>query len=77
MASPTPHSPADRLRGFVADHAPDGEFPADWNRRLAGAGFVTPHWPAPWGLGAGPAEQLELAEAMRELTVPRPMNPIG
>ncbi|MCU1467978.1 MAG: acyl-CoA dehydrogenase [Actinomycetia bacterium] len=77
MASPTPHSPADRLRGFVADHAPDGEFPADWNRRLAGAGFVTPHWPAPWGLGAGPAEQLELDEAMRELKVPRPMNPIG
>jgi alkylation response protein AidB-like acyl-CoA dehydrogenase len=77
VASPTPHSPADRLRGFVADHAPDGEFPADWNRRLAGAGFVTPHWPAPWGLGAGPAEQLELDEAMRELKVPRPMNPIG
>ncbi|MDQ1381286.1 MAG: hypothetical protein QOJ71_2005 [Actinomycetota bacterium] len=77
MARSTPHSPADRLRGFVAEHAPHGEFPPDWNRRLAGAGFVTPHWPPPWGLGAGPAEQLELDDAMRALQVPRPMNPIG
>ncbi len=81
MAAPDSHSPAKtpagRLREFVADHAPGGEFPPDWNTRLAGAGFVTPHWPAPWGLGAGPAEQLELDEAMRALHVPRPMNPIG
>ncbi len=27
---------------------------------MARAGFVAPHWPAPWGLGAGPTEQLEL-----------------
>jgi alkylation response protein AidB-like acyl-CoA dehydrogenase len=77
VASATPQSPADRLRGFVAQHAPDGAYPPDWNHRLAGAGFVTPHWPPPWGLGAGPAEQLELDEAMRALQVPRPMNPIG
>jgi alkylation response protein AidB-like acyl-CoA dehydrogenase len=70
-------TPAGRLRDFVADHAPGGEFPPDWNTRLADAGFVTPHWPPPWGLGAGPAEQLELDEAMRALRVPRPMNPIG
>jgi alkylation response protein AidB-like acyl-CoA dehydrogenase len=85
MARPDPHSPvnapgstpADLLREFVAENAPGGKYPPDWNRRLAGAGFVTPHWPSPWGLGAGPAEQLELDEAMRELSVPRPMNPIG
>ncbi|MDQ1462844.1 MAG: hypothetical protein QOI08_4328 [Actinomycetota bacterium] len=77
MAGSNARSPADRLREFVAEHAPEGTFPPDWNRRLAAAGFVTPHWPAPWGLGAGPAEQLELDEVMRELAVPRPMNPIG
>ena len=77
MARPNPDSPADRLRAFVAEHAPGGAYPTNWNTQLARAGFVTPHWPEPWGLGAGPTEQLELDEVMRELKVPRPMNPIG
>jgi alkylation response protein AidB-like acyl-CoA dehydrogenase len=65
------------LREFVAEHAPDGAFPADWNRRLAAAGFVAPHWPRPWGLDAGPGEQLALDEVFRALRLRRPMNPIG
>jgi len=65
------------LRDLVARHAPDGSWPADWGRTLAAAGFVAPHWPRPWGLDAAPAEQLAIDEAMRELRVPRPMNPIG
>ncbi len=65
------------FRAFVAHHARDGVYPPDWNRRLAEAGYVVPHWPRPWGLDASPAEQLEIDEAMRELRVPRPMNPIG
>ena len=77
MAGPNALSPVDRLRGLVTAHAPGGKFPADWNPRLAAAGLVAPHWPEPWGLAAGPAEQLELDEAMRELKVPRPLNPIG
>ena len=77
MARPDPDSPADRLRAFVAEHAPGGAYPPNWNTLLARAGFVAPHWPEPWGLGAGPTEQLELDEVMRELKVPRPMNPIG
>jgi alkylation response protein AidB-like acyl-CoA dehydrogenase len=77
VGDPNVLSPAARLRAFVGKHAPGGAFPPDWNARLARAGFVTPHWPEPWGLGAGPAEQLELDEVMRELSVPRPMNPIG
>jgi alkylation response protein AidB-like acyl-CoA dehydrogenase len=67
----------DRLRAFVGEHAPGGTFPADWHRRLASAGYVAPHWPRPWGLDASPAEQLEIDEVMRELRVPRPVNPIG
>jgi alkylation response protein AidB-like acyl-CoA dehydrogenase len=70
-------SPAARLRAFVDEHAPGGRFPAAWNSLLARAGFVAPHWPKPWGLAAGPAEQLELDEASRALRVPRPLNPIG
>jgi 3-oxochol-4-en-24-oyl-CoA dehydrogenase len=70
-------SPADRLHRLVDEHAPGGSYPPDWNTRLARSGFVTPHWPEPWGLAAGPAEQLELDELMRALKVPRPMNPIG
>src|SRR5205085_11185181 len=65
------------FRAFVARHAPGGVYPPDWNRQLAVAGYVVPHWPRPWGLDASPAEQLEIDEAGRELRVPRPMNPIG
>ena len=65
------------VRAFVAEHAPDGRYPADWNRRLAAAGYVVPHWPRPWGLDATPAEQLAIDEVLRELRSPRPMNPIG
>jgi alkylation response protein AidB-like acyl-CoA dehydrogenase len=67
----------DLARRFVADHAPGGAFPADWNRRLAAAGYVAPHWPKPWGLEASPAEQLAIDEALRALRIPRPLNPIG
>jgi alkylation response protein AidB-like acyl-CoA dehydrogenase len=44
---------------------------------LARAGYVAPHWPAPWGLESDPNEQLAIDEVMRELAVPRPLNPIG
>ena len=77
MVRPSTPSPADRLRAFVAEHAPAGRFPPDWNSRMARAGFVAPHWPEPWGLAAGPTEQLELDEVARELRLPRPLNPIG
>ena len=40
------------VRAFLAEHAPDGRFPTDFTRRLADAGYVAPHWPAPWGRGA-------------------------
>jgi alkylation response protein AidB-like acyl-CoA dehydrogenase len=67
----------DALRQFIAAEAPDGAYQADWNRRLAAAGYVAPHWPRPWGLDASPAAQLEIDEVMRTAGVPRPMNPIG
>jgi alkylation response protein AidB-like acyl-CoA dehydrogenase len=70
-------TPADRLRAFVRDHAPGGRWPPNWNHLIAAAGFVAPHWPEPWGLDAGPADQLELDAVAREMQLPRPVNPIG
>jgi alkylation response protein AidB-like acyl-CoA dehydrogenase len=66
-----------QIREFLVAHAPDGAFPADFIRRLAEAGYVAPHWPAPWGRGASPIEQLVIDEELRAVDAPRPMNPIG
>jgi alkylation response protein AidB-like acyl-CoA dehydrogenase len=68
---------AGQLRALVADNAPAGAFPPGWNQILARSGYVAPHWPAPWGLDANPVEQIAIDEVMRELNVPRPLNPIG
>jgi alkylation response protein AidB-like acyl-CoA dehydrogenase len=75
--SPEAAETAGQVRAFVAANAPGGHYPADWNARLASAGYVAPHWPRPWGLDASPSEQLAIDEVLRELQVPRPMNPIG
>jgi alkylation response protein AidB-like acyl-CoA dehydrogenase len=44
---------------------------------LAEAGYVVPHWPRPWGLDAGPVDQLVIEEELRAGRVKRPFNPIG
>ena len=46
-------------------------------RQLAEAGYVAPHWPRPWGLGADPVEQLVIDDEMRRAGVRRPFNQIG
>ena len=67
----------DEVRAFVREHAPAGSFPPDWNRRLAESGYVAPHWPKPYGLDAGPIQQLVIDEELRAAGAPRPLNPIG
>jgi alkylation response protein AidB-like acyl-CoA dehydrogenase len=64
-------------RAFLAEHAPDGRFPTDFPHRLAAAGLVAPHWPRPWGLDAGPLQQLAVDAELRAAKAPRPFNPIG
>jgi alkylation response protein AidB-like acyl-CoA dehydrogenase len=60
-----------KVRSWLAEHArPTG-------RQLAEAGYVAPHWPAPWGLGADPVHQLIVDDELRRAGVSRPMNPIG
>src|SRR3984957_4971531 len=45
--------------------------------KLAEAGLLAPHWPAPYGRGAGPAEQLLIDQEMSSTGVIRPDLVIG
>jgi alkylation response protein AidB-like acyl-CoA dehydrogenase len=53
------------------------EHPNPSGRQLAEAGYVVPHWPAPFGLGADPETQLVVDDELRRAGVRRPLNPIG
>ena len=59
------------VRTWLAEHArPTG-------RQLAEAGLVAPHWPRPYGVDAGPIEQLVIDEELGRAGIRRPVNPIG
>src|SRR3954447_26161809 len=51
--------------------------PGASGRALADAGYVAPHWPAPYGLDADPIHQLLIDDELRAAGVRRPVNPIG
>ena len=59
------------VRTWLAEH------PSPTGRQLAEAGYVVPHWPAPWGLDADPIHQLVIDDELARAGVRRPMNPIG
>jgi alkylation response protein AidB-like acyl-CoA dehydrogenase len=59
------------VREWIAAH------PRPTGRELAEAGYVAPHWPPPWGLGADPAEQLIVDEELAAAGITRPDNQIG
>jgi alkylation response protein AidB-like acyl-CoA dehydrogenase len=59
------------VQKFLAEH------PNPTGRDLAEAGYVVPHWPAPYGLDADPRAQLIIDEELRAAGVRRPVNPIG
>ena len=44
---------------------------------LAESGFLAPHWPAPYGLGAGPVQQLVIDQELHAAGVERPDLVIG
>ncbi|HET6908770.1 MAG TPA: acyl-CoA dehydrogenase family protein, partial [Mycobacteriales bacterium] len=46
-------------------------------RQLAEAGYVAPHWPKPWGLGADAVHQLIVDDELKRSGVRRPSNQIG
>jgi 3-oxochol-4-en-24-oyl-CoA dehydrogenase len=59
------------VRAWLAAH------PRPTGRQLAEAGYVAPHWPAPYGLGADPIHQIIIDEELAAAGVKRPNNPIG
>jgi alkylation response protein AidB-like acyl-CoA dehydrogenase len=59
------------IREWLAAH------PNPTGRQLAEAGYVVPHWPAPWGLGADPIHQIIIDDELHRAKVRRPVNPIG
>ena len=59
------------VRAWLAEH------PQPSGADLAGAGYVVPHWPRPWGLDADPMHQLLIDDELKRAGVRRPMNPIG
>jgi 3-oxochol-4-en-24-oyl-CoA dehydrogenase len=59
------------VRQWLAEH------PTPSGRDLAHAGYVVPHWPAPYGLDADAEHQLLIDEELTAAGVRRPLNPIG
>ena len=51
--------------------------PAQSGKDLAEAGYVVPHWPAPYGLDASPIHQLIIDDELARAEVSRPANAIG
>jgi len=72
LALPEDEHPArSSFRSWLAEHPHPGP------RDLAAAGYVAPHWPAPWGLDADPVAQLVIDDELRRAGVRRPSNQIG
>jgi len=59
------------IRNWLSAH------PHPTGRDLAEAGWVVPHWPAPYGRDADPIHQLIVDEELERAGVSRPANPIG
>jgi len=59
------------VRAWLAEH------PSPSGRQLAEAGYVAPHWPAPWGLDADPIQQVLIDDELAAAGVRRPANMIG
>jgi alkylation response protein AidB-like acyl-CoA dehydrogenase len=68
------------VRKMVEDVAAAGaDDPSGLTQRaaLAEEGLIAPHWPAPWGRGASPLEQLVIDEEMAAAGVMRPHLAVG
>jgi len=59
------------VRDWLAAH------PDPTPRQLAESGYVAPHWPEPWGLGADALTQIVIDDEFSRARVERPSNQIG
>ena len=53
------------------------EHPSPSRAQLAAAGYIAPHWPPPWGLGADPEHQLIMEQELDRAGVERLEPSIG
>ena len=60
-----------QVRAWLAEH------PDPTPAQLVDAGYVTAHWPEPWGLDAEPELQLIIDDELARAAVRKPLNPIG
>jgi 3-oxochol-4-en-24-oyl-CoA dehydrogenase len=60
-----------QVRGWCDAH------PRPTGMELARAGYVVPHWPAPWGLNAEPELQLIIDDELKRAGITRPANPVA
>ena len=68
---PDDHPQRTAVREWIAAN------PNPSGRDLAEAGYVVPHWPAPWGLDADPLAQLVIDDELDRAGIRRPSNQIG
>ena len=59
------------VREWIARH------PNPTAREFAESGYVAPHWPAPYGLGADPVQQIVIDDEFARAGMKRPSNQIG
>ncbi len=64
------------VRRLVEQVAETPEGP-ERHEALAEAGLIMPHWPAPWGRGSSPVEQLVIDEELARAGVSRPHLAVG
>ena len=63
------------VRAFLEDLKTHDK--SEWRAVMADAGYVSPHWPAPWGRDASPLEQLVIDNEFRVARVRRPHLAVG
>ncbi len=70
---------AEALRAAVADTVDSVAALPKTERRaaLADAGLIVPHWPVPWGRGAGAVEQVVIDQELRRAKVRAPHLQVG
>ncbi|MDG1787014.1 MAG: acyl-CoA dehydrogenase family protein, partial [Ilumatobacter sp.] len=69
--------PADDHPARLAVRAWIAANPNPTGKEMAEAGYVVPHWPAPYGLEASPIEQIVIDDELDRAGIRRPGNAIG
>lgn len=59
------------VRSWLAAH------PTPTRAQLGQSGYLTPHWPAPWGLDAEPEHQLIIDDELEAVATVYPESAIG